>query len=106
VAYALFKTENALIYLRQLFVRRDRRREGVGRAAVTLLHHEVWPAGVRLTVDVLCANHGAIAVCRSVEYRDYSPHTRNHAEMKRSFPKVARAMLATVTPHAPEVKPR
>lgn len=71
VAYALFKQEDALIYLRQLFVRRDRRRIGIGRGAFTILRSEIWPPGVRLTVDVLCRNHGAVAFWRSVGYRDY-----------------------------------
>ncbi|MDO8544974.1 MAG: GNAT family N-acetyltransferase [Opitutaceae bacterium] len=71
VAYALFKTESELVYLRQLFVRKERRRAGVGRSAMQLLQREIWPTGVRLTVDVLCANHGAIAFWRSVGYRDY-----------------------------------
>lgn len=72
VAYALFKQDGALIYLRQLFVRRDRRRAGVGRGAVEILRREVWPSGVRLTVDVLCQNHGGVAFWRSLGYRDYS----------------------------------
>ena len=71
VAYALFKTEGALIYLRQLFVRRDRRRSGVGRGAFAILRREIWPIGVRLTVDVLCQNEGGIAFWRSLGYRDY-----------------------------------
>jgi GNAT superfamily N-acetyltransferase len=71
VAYALYRREDGLIHLRQLFVRRDRRRAGVGRTAVGILRREVWPGSVRLTVDVLCGNRGAIAFWRSVGYRDY-----------------------------------
>ena len=71
VAYALFKHEDNLIYLRQFFVRRDRRRAGIGRDAIDVLHREVWPADVRLTVDVLCQNHAGIAFWRSVGYQDY-----------------------------------
>ena len=72
VAYALFKPEQELVYLRQFFVSRDRRREGHGRAALDILRHQVWPQGVRLTVEVLCSNHAALAFWRSVGYRDYS----------------------------------
>jgi GNAT superfamily N-acetyltransferase len=72
VAYALFKKEDQLIYLRQLFVRRDRRRSGIGREAFRMLQQEIWPSNLRLTVDVLCQNHGAIAFWRSCGYRDYS----------------------------------
>jgi GNAT superfamily N-acetyltransferase len=71
VAYALFKSEPTLIYLRQLFVRRDKRREGIGRAAFALLQDEIWQRSIRLTVDVLCSNQSAIAFWRSVGYKDY-----------------------------------
>ena len=71
VGYALFKKEGALIYLRQMFVRRDRRRSGIGRAAFEILQREIWPPDVRLTVDVLCRNVGGVAFWRSVGYKDY-----------------------------------
>ena len=71
VAYALYKNDDALIYLRQLFVRRDCRRTGIGRSAFEILRGEIWPSGVRLTVDVLCQNHGGVAFWRSVGYRDH-----------------------------------
>lgn len=72
VAYALFKSEKEMIYLRQFFVRRDRRRAGIGRAAFAMLKEQIWPSGVRLTVDVLCQNQGGVAFWRSLGYRDYS----------------------------------
>lgn len=71
VGYALFRKEEELVYLRQFFVHRDRRRVGIGRAAVSILREQVWPRDVRLTVDVLCRNQSAIAFWRSVGYRDY-----------------------------------
>ncbi len=71
VAYALYKREPESIYLRQLFVRRDLRRAGIGRAALAILR-KIWPQDVRLTVEVLCGNLGAVAFWRSVGYRDYS----------------------------------
>ena len=72
VAYALFKPEKEMIYLRQFFVRRDRRRAGIGRAAFAMLKEQIWSSGVRLTVDVLCQNHSGVAFWRSLGYRDYS----------------------------------
>lgn len=72
VAYALYKMEPTLIYLRQLFVRRDKRRAGIGRAAFAILREQIWPRDIRLTVDVLCSNQAATAFWRSVGYRDYS----------------------------------
>lgn len=71
VGYALFKTEEELIYLRQFFVRRDRRRCGIGKMAFQILRAEVWPSDVRLSVDVLCRNSAGVAFWRSVGYRDY-----------------------------------
>lgn len=72
VAYALFRRDPEAIYLRQLFVRRDERRQGIGRAAVTILREEIWPRDVRLTVEALCANHRAVAFWRAMGYRDHS----------------------------------
>lgn len=71
VGYALFKSEKDLIYLRQFFVRPERRRSGIGRAAIEVLRKEIWPSGIRLTVDVLCHNTGGVAFWRSVGYQDY-----------------------------------
>jgi len=72
VAYALYRVDAEKIYLRQLFVRRDRRGAGIGHAAVSILRHEIWPRDVHLTVEVLLANTRAVAFWRSVGYRDYS----------------------------------
>jgi len=70
-AYGLYREDLDEIYLRQLFVARDRRRQGLGRQAVEILRSQIWPAGKRLTVDVLVGNTGAIAFWRSVGYKDY-----------------------------------
>ena len=71
VAYALFRELPEEIYLRQLFVVRNRRRQGVGRRAVEILRSHVWPKNKRLTVDVLVTNESAIAFWRAVGYTDY-----------------------------------
>lgn len=71
VAYALYREQPAEIYLRQLFVVRDRRRQGIGRKAFALLRSQIWPANKRLTVDVLVQNTTAIAFWRAVGYQDY-----------------------------------
>lgn len=72
VAYGLFRQEKELVYLRQFFVRRDRRREGVGRAALEILRHDIWPKDIRLTVDVLSQNHAAISFYRNAGFQDYA----------------------------------
>lgn len=72
LAYALFRENEGEIYLRQLFVSRSHRRQGIGREAVAILREQIWPAGKRLTVEVLTANEAAVAFWRSVGYTDYS----------------------------------
>jgi len=72
VAYALYREQQEEIYLRQLFVVRQRRRRGIGRAAIEILRSRIWPANKRLTVEVLVQNSGAVAFWRSIGYRDYS----------------------------------
>jgi GNAT superfamily N-acetyltransferase len=71
VAYALFQEHAEEIYLRQLFVARDRRRRGFGRQAVGLLRSDIWPRNKRLTVDVLVQNSVAVSFWRSVGFQDY-----------------------------------
>lgn len=70
-AYALYKQEAHLIYLRHLFVIREQRRKGIGRAAFSILREQIWPKDIRLTVDVLCRNQAGVEFWRSVGYRDY-----------------------------------
>ena len=71
IAYALFCEHEEEIYLRQLFVVREHRRCGIGRAVVELLRSQVWPKHKRLTVSVLVNNLGAVAFWRAVGYHDY-----------------------------------
>jgi predicted acetyltransferase len=72
VAYALYCEQPEEIYLRQLFVVRDRRRRGIGRQAMEVLRSRIWPKYKRLTVGVLVGNTAAVAFWRSVGYKDYS----------------------------------
>lgn len=71
VAYALYCERSDEVYLRQFFVTRHRRRLGHGRAALRTLLVDVWPAGKRLTVEVLAGNAPAIAFYRALGYVDY-----------------------------------
>ena len=72
VAYALYREQLDLIYLRQLFVVAHRRRQGLGRCAIEILRSQIWPKDRRLTVDVLVANQAGVAFWRSVGYTDYA----------------------------------
>jgi len=64
VAYALFcptPDRERTVYLRQLYVARGCRRQGLGREALRLLRAEVWPRGTRVTAEVLPHNATARA---------------------------------------------
>jgi GNAT superfamily N-acetyltransferase len=71
VAYALYREDKEEIYLRQLFVKRGCRRQGIGREVVKILEKQVWPPGKRQTVEALTANASAVSFWRSVGYSDY-----------------------------------
>lgn len=71
VGYALWSERVTEVYLRQFFIRRESRRQGIGRAAMRLLFDETWPRDKRLIVEVLCRNEPAVAFWRSVGYQDY-----------------------------------
>jgi predicted acetyltransferase len=71
VAYALYREQPEEIYLRQLFVARNRRRKGFGREAVKILRSKIWPTNKRLTVEVLVQNEAAVAFWRAAGYKDY-----------------------------------
>ena len=71
VAYELHRDDGESIYLRQLFVQRDCRREGIGRRVVQLLGEEVWPMEKRIAVEVLMHNETGLAFWRSVGFEEY-----------------------------------
>ena len=66
-AYALFREMPAEVYLRQLFVARESRRQGIGRQVLSILRTHFWPSGKRLTVEVLTANTDALAFWRAMD---------------------------------------
>ena len=72
ISYALYREQPEEIYLRQLFVARNRRRQGIGRQAFEILRSIIWPANKRLTVEVLVKNEAAVAFWRAVGCKDYS----------------------------------
>ena len=72
VAYALYRPEGESIYLRHLFVARERRRMGIGRQAMELLLTRIWPPGTRVTVEALVHNASALAFYRALGFADYA----------------------------------
>jgi predicted acetyltransferase len=72
IAYALFREQAEEIYLRQFFVVRHCRNQGIGRRAFEILRSDVWSTTKRLTVEVLVANERAVRFWRSVGYAEYA----------------------------------
>ena len=72
LAYALFCDEGDHIYLRQFFVSRNHRRQGIGRKAVEILKEHVWPKDKRITVGILSHNKVGYAFWKAVGFSDYA----------------------------------
>lgn len=68
VAYVLWRDQPDCVYLRQIYVQREYRRQGTARHLM-LSVFERWP-DKRLTVDVLAGNARALAFWRRMGYRD------------------------------------
>ncbi|MBN2291028.1 MAG: GNAT family N-acetyltransferase [Pirellulales bacterium] len=72
VAYALYRPDRDSIYLRQFFVARHCRRQGIGKEAMEILATQVWPPDIRITIEVLSHNQIAQAFWKAVGFRDYA----------------------------------
>lgn len=72
VAYAIYRDEPGGIYLRQFFVDRHYRRQGVGRQAMHLLLHEIWAPEERIVLDVLAHNERGRAFWQSLGFQEYA----------------------------------
>lgn len=72
VAYALFQQKPGSIYLRQFFVDRDFRRQGLGQSAIYMLLNDIFPPGLRVTLDVLASNSAGKAFWHHVGFHNYA----------------------------------
>jgi len=72
VSYALFRSEDNAIYLRQFFVTRGRRRGGIGRQAMRILLDDILNSAQRIFLEVLVENRGARAFWNAAGFRDYA----------------------------------
>jgi ribosomal protein S18 acetylase RimI-like enzyme len=70
VAYVLWRDQPDSVYLRQIYVQREYRRQGAARHLMLTLFQR-WP-DKRLTVDVLAGNARALAFWRRMGYQDYA----------------------------------
>jgi GNAT superfamily N-acetyltransferase len=71
IGYALFRIEPDYVYLRQLFVQPEMRRQGVARRALEWLRQNAWGVRSPVRIDVLVGNQSGIAFWRSVGFADY-----------------------------------
>jgi ribosomal protein S18 acetylase RimI-like enzyme len=75
VGYVLYRNhpDHAdTIYIRQVFVDRERRGQGMGTQMIRLLRNEILPADKRVTIDALITNQRAIEFYRAIGFKDYS----------------------------------
>lgn len=83
VGYALFQVgadyyDPAIpeVHLRQFFIARQHRRQGLGGQAFRLLVSTVFPAGSQIHLDVLATNPGGQRFWESVGFQQYSTAMR------------------------------
>ncbi len=72
VAYALFRSSEEGLYLRQFFVSRAHRRRGIGRQAIEIFREQVVPSGQILSLEVLVHNEDGIAFWRALGFREHA----------------------------------
>ncbi len=72
VAYALFRTSEEGLYLRQFYVVRHHRRQGIGRRAFHLFREEVVSPGQSLSLEVLVRNEEGIAFWQALGFREHA----------------------------------
>jgi ribosomal protein S18 acetylase RimI-like enzyme len=73
VAYALFRpAEDGGVHLRQFFVARAFRRQGVGRRAFQAFRERFVPAGAALYLEVLVHNLPGLAFWRALGFQEHA----------------------------------
>ena len=71
VGYALYRKETEWIYLRQLFVKAEARRKGIGREAISWLKKNAWKGTKPIRIEVLVGNPEGISFWKAVGFKDY-----------------------------------
>jgi len=71
IRYDEYLAQEGYVYLRQFFVRREARRQGIGRAAFRLLQNDFLPAGLPIALDVLEGNPGGRGFRDALGFRPY-----------------------------------
>lgn len=75
-AYALYcfgeQAGEEFVFLRQFLVRRSFRRQGIGREAMRVLMHDIWPPENRVILDVLVHNEEGRAFWTALGFQPLS----------------------------------
>ena len=71
LGYALYRKDPEWIYLRQLFVKAEMRRKGIGHAAISWLKKNPWKEVKTIRVEVLVGNPEGIFFWKAVGFKDY-----------------------------------
>ena len=69
--YAVWRMEEYGAFLRQFFICRDQRREGLGRAAMALLCRDVFPKDRPLHLEAAMWNQKAIDFWHALGFQDF-----------------------------------
>jgi GNAT superfamily N-acetyltransferase len=70
VGYCLFRDDNDFIYIRQLFIERNKRNLGYGKACIQWLKENLWQDR-KIRTDVLSHNPKGIEFWRKIGFNDY-----------------------------------
>ena len=88
VGYAVYQTrrdeyfpDQTIVYLRQFYLERELRGQGLGTAVIQSLAAEHFPPGCRVVIDVLASNPRGYDFWRRVGFEPYctTMHLRNEA---------------------------
>ena len=71
VGYALYRKDPEWIYLRQLFIKAEMRRKGIGRKAISWLKKNALKETKIIRVEVLINNPDGISFWKAVGFKDY-----------------------------------
>lgn len=78
VGYCLYEerrdeyfSDNVVIYIRQFFIDRDKRGQGLGRDAFEQLTNEIFPRGSQVELDVLASNQGGQGFWQRLGFKSY-----------------------------------
>jgi GNAT superfamily N-acetyltransferase len=71
VGYALFRRDPDYVYLRQIFVRAENRRRGIGRSIIQWLVKNAWQAAPRVRIDVLVGNEAGLSFWKAMGFAEY-----------------------------------